>query len=252
MKILKSIKWRLQLWYGLILVLVLAGFGVTAYQFERGRQLGRIDEELHRRIGILANALHRPPPRRRIANRPPLGQLPREQEIDGPLLNAPPPGQFPDDGPPEQNPFREFALPQQDAHIFDASDPNGFYFIIRSRGGNELARSTNAPLVVYDSKAGPYGAAIARQLPEKHFEPQPSRMIGARREQFSILPSGETILVGCSIASELRELRRTAVNLTAVGGLILLVGLAGGWWLVSRAIKPISRYQFHRRENFRR
>ena len=38
MKIFKSIKWRLQIWYGLILVVVLAGFGVTAYQLERDRQ----------------------------------------------------------------------------------------------------------------------------------------------------------------------------------------------------------------------
>ena len=36
MKIFKSIKWRLQIWYGLILVVVLAGFGFTAYQLERG------------------------------------------------------------------------------------------------------------------------------------------------------------------------------------------------------------------------
>ena len=50
MKIFKSIKWRLQIWYGLILVVVLAGFGFTAYQLERGRQLGRIDDELHRRV----------------------------------------------------------------------------------------------------------------------------------------------------------------------------------------------------------
>jgi len=32
MKIFKSIKWRLQIWYGLILVVVLTGFGFTAYQ----------------------------------------------------------------------------------------------------------------------------------------------------------------------------------------------------------------------------
>ncbi|HEY1716818.1 MAG TPA: hypothetical protein VGH42_00825, partial [Verrucomicrobiae bacterium] len=63
MKIFNSIKWRLQIWYGLILVVVLAGFGFTAYQLERGRQFGRINDELQRRFGILANALHRPPPR---------------------------------------------------------------------------------------------------------------------------------------------------------------------------------------------
>ena len=37
--IFKSIKWRLQIWYGLILVVVLAGFGFTAYQLERGRNV---------------------------------------------------------------------------------------------------------------------------------------------------------------------------------------------------------------------
>ena len=60
------------------------------------------------------------------------------------------------------------------------------------------------------------------------------------RETLNMLPSGEMILVGCSIAPELKELRRTALNLTAVGGLILLVGLTGGWWLVSRSLKPIA------------
>ena len=58
----KSIKWRLQIWYGLILVFVLAGFGFTAYQLERGRLFGRIDDELHRRVEVLAGALRRPPP----------------------------------------------------------------------------------------------------------------------------------------------------------------------------------------------
>ena len=60
------------------------------------------------------------------------------------------------------------------------------------------------------------------------------------RETLNILPSGEMILVGCSIAPELKELRRTALNLTAVGGLILLVGLTGGWWFVGRSLKPIT------------
>src|ERR1035438_7600318 len=38
----------------------------------------------------------------------------------------------------------------------------------------------------------------------------------------------------------MKALRRTALNLTAVGGLILLIGLAGGGWLVSRSLKPIE------------
>src|SRR5271154_5750576 len=99
MNIFKSIKWRLQIWYGLILVVVLAGFGFTAYQLERGRLFGRIDDELHRRVQILAGALRRPPPRGPDGN--------------GQPFDRPPPGQFPDDGPPGQNsrPPLEFHTP---------------------------------------------------------------------------------------------------------------------------------------------
>ncbi len=136
MKIFKSIKWRLQIWYGLILVLVLAGFGFTAYQLERGKMYRQVDGEFVRRVGALANLLHRPPP--------------REPNGNGQSFDRPPPGQFPDDGPPEQNsrPPLEFHLPPEAAGLFGASDPHNFYFIINSRNGSELARSTNAPKVV--------------------------------------------------------------------------------------------------------
>ncbi len=60
------------------------------------------------------------------------------------------------------------------------------------------------------------------------------------RETVQPLPSGETILVGCSIAPELKKLHLTALNLAGVGGIILLLGLAGGWWLVGRALRPIE------------
>lgn len=55
-----------------------------------------------------------------------------------------------------------------------------------------------------------------------------------------MLPSGETILVGCSTTPELKELRLAALKLTGVGGVILLLGLIGGWWIVARAIRPIE------------
>jgi len=54
------------------------------------------------------------------------------------------------------------------------------------------------------------------------------------------MPPGEALLAGRSIAPELDELRRTALTLTGAGGLILLVSMAGGWWLAGRAINPIN------------
>ena len=82
-----SIKWRLQIWYGLILVAVLAGFGVSAYQLERNRVFRRVDGEIHRRTGALAELLHNP----HRNGQPPHGR-------DG----QPPPPEFADDRPPPE------------------------------------------------------------------------------------------------------------------------------------------------------
>jgi heavy metal sensor kinase len=48
------------------------------------------------------------------------------------------------------------------------------------------------------------------------------------------------MLVGCSVAPEQHELEVTAVNLTVIGAGILVIGLAGGWWFVGRALRPIA------------
>ena len=48
--ILNSIRWRIQLWHGAILLVVVTGLGLTAYQFESTRVLRGIDEELAKRI----------------------------------------------------------------------------------------------------------------------------------------------------------------------------------------------------------
>ena len=227
MKIFKSIKWRLQLWYGLILVVVLAGFGFTAYQLERGRLQGRIDDELHRRVGILASALHRPLPRGPDGSEQPFGR--------------PPPGQFPDNGPPGHNPRlpQEFHLPPEAVGLFGTNDPNNFYFIIEGRNGKELARSDNTPQSEVSFQHG-FNAVHHATSAENSPAPRASLNFKHNRGIFQRLPSGETIYVGCSATPEWAELRMTALILSAIGGVILLFGLAGGWWLVGRAIRPIE------------
>jgi heavy metal sensor kinase len=53
-------------------------------------------------------------------------------------------------------------------------------------------------------------------------------------------PPGECILAGSDLSAEMAEMRRSAWLLFAAGGCVLLLGLAGGWWLSTRAIRPIQ------------
>jgi heavy metal sensor kinase len=235
MKIFKSIKWRLQLWYGLILVVVLAGFGFTAYQMERNRQFGRVDQELRRRVNVLSNVLRRPPPRRLEQG---MSRLPPDQ--------FPPPDELA--AVPQNRPAPEFRLAPENARLFGTNDPNGFYFRITMEIENdqrEIARSDNFHDLPKPEATMVYNHYFNR---ENHFDlapvkpPARLRTLDYQDDRITgnFLPSGEFILVGCSIKPELKELRRTALSLTGIGSLILLVGFAGGWWLVNRALRPIA------------
>jgi two-component system OmpR family sensor kinase len=209
MKIFKSIKWRLQIWYGLILVLVLVALGFTAYTLERNLLFNRIDGELQRRFGVLADALHPHPPGS--------GQGP---------FDRPPPGEMPDDFPPPRPKPEEFHLPPQADALFDPNEAHQFYFFILDRDGKEMARSTNS--------GAPIASVANRQSAHEIFSWGRERFLG------HLLPSGETVWVGCQIVPELNELKRTGFWLVGAGGIILLFGLAGGWWISSRAIRPVE------------
>jgi heavy metal sensor kinase len=71
MKPLGSIRWRLQVWYALLIGALVLGFGLTAYRFERSIRLEQIDAEL-RRLAFDLNAVNRPPPVRPRPPRPPV------------------------------------------------------------------------------------------------------------------------------------------------------------------------------------
>src|SRR5437899_2229407 len=60
--IFNSIRWRLQMWHGLLLTVIVSGFGVTAYQLQYAQHLRRIDDELEKRSTLLTVAF-RPEPR---------------------------------------------------------------------------------------------------------------------------------------------------------------------------------------------
>lgn len=213
MRFLHSIRWRLQLWHGLLLALVLAGFGFTAWRLQWATQCQRLDLELEERIPMVANVM------RARGGKPP-----------GP----PPRNAFPPPKPKPPNPERkdleqtlppDFEMPAPEAQRFAGDSAKAFYYVVWRRNGQELVRSASAPPDV-PRPEGPAGGSAGR-------------LRGTYRECLRFTPPGECLLVGRDIRDELADLHRLAWLLAGAGGVVLLLGLAGGWWVSTRALRPI-------------
>lgn len=185
MKFFHSIRWRLQLWYGLLLLAVLSGFGITAYQLESSRQFRRLDEELRRRLPALVES-QRPVPGNRA--------------------------------------MREFNLLPRHAPLFEDAG-EGFYYVV-------WLRHSERPVT--------YSPGAPRDVAQPGADETPLRQRGDLREVFLFPGPGDCVLVGRSVASDNAGLRQLAWWLSGVGGAVLLLGLAGGAWLVQRALRPIQ------------
>ena len=209
MKFFHSIRWRLQLWHGLLLVVVLAGFGFTAWRLQRATQVQRVDQELQRRISVIVGALRRgdgtpgrPPP---------------------PLDHPPPPDRLADGDTP---PPLEARLPARDLSLFEATTTAAFYYVAWGHDNREVARSATAP------------PGVPR--PERILQAPNGRWRGTLRERFEFAPRGECILVGRDIRDELVAIQRFGWLLAGAGVVVLSLGLTGGWWISTRALHPIG------------
>ena len=126
MKLPRSIRWRIQLWYGVLLGLLLSGFGATAYQLERNRVLQRIDDTLQQRLPLLVEAQH------------------------------------PAQGPDRQ--LREFTLSAANAGQFDRAGSESFYYVVWLRHG--IVPRIASPTVPADVPMPAAGAPTTRQRGE--------------------------------------------------------------------------------------
>jgi two-component system, OmpR family, sensor kinase len=228
----RSIKWRLQAWHALILLSVLVGFGVIAVRLERASEFRHVDRELEQRLNVLLATLrnggppgHHPGHQRGFPPepRPPLPNGPPQDDFDRPTAELRRP-RAPGDFPPPPG----FRLPPQFAGLFGGEGQAPFYYVVWRRDGQQLDRSTNGPSEI----AMPERSSVFSAL-------QTTRTRTRLREAFCFTPPGECLMVGRSIAPELGALRRFAFWMTALGASVLVVGLAGGWWVTTRAIRPI-------------
>ena len=229
--IFNSIRWRLQAWHGLLLILVLAAFGLSAYHVARDNQLRRVDQELDQRLG----ALFRPPP-------PPADQPSEHHHRE----NRCDPSEF-------AVRIREAVQRAvQEAGAADISQTNAWYYVLWQTNGVVMASSPNTPDNVPPPERKPPDEPTPGPGTEPPGTPSPEPRGGPRmfkttartrdesREAFRFLPRGECVLVGRSLAPELAAMHRLALWMVAAGASVLVLGLAGGWWLASRAIRPIN------------
>lgn len=243
---INSIRWRMQLWLAFLLVVILSGFGFTAFQLHRVNRFREIDADLERRVVALAadvsgrprqNPPPSPPPKRSSDDddffRDLFDDSPkRSNNEDGSTRNMPPPKpperRKKSDGPIERGGFREIRLSGQSLSLFDEQDSGAFYFHIWSRDGTLLKNSTNAPAGMFIPIRTEGSASI-------HV-----RNRDDLREAFHFTEMGECVLTGRSIADDIRAMNRFAWRLCGVGAVVLALGLGGGWLLTSRTIQPIE------------
>jgi heavy metal sensor kinase len=212
MRLPGSIRLRLLLWQGALLALALTAFGVTAWRLERTTRLQRVDQELERRVAAVLE-LTRPRPGER--SRPAAAPVPDRPGPDG----AGPPR---DGRPRRPRPAGQGAPPP-----FAEAGGGPFYYVAWDRVGREVARSAAAP--------------PGLTAPDPGDEPRSWRLRGDLREHVHIDPGrGDRVVVGREIAEELVALRRFGWRLGAAGTTVFALGLAGGWWIASRALRPIA------------
>lgn len=215
MRFTNSLRWRLQAWHGLILILVLCGLGVAAYRLYWNSQLAQLDELLTRRLGVLSASVRGGRPPERI--RPPLP--PREEGEPRPVRPDFRPGMR----GREPTPLAGWQKPPELDYLFNADEEHPFFYSLWARTGQLM-----------------HGLSIVERPPRRaDFEYQ-FMNVGTQRVAYFYTPPGECILVGRSLLPQFQAARRFGMVLGSSGVAVLLVGLAGGWWLASRAIKPIS------------
>lgn len=309
---IKSLRWRLQLWHALLLTTVLIIFGGVVYALQWQTRLQQADAELDRVASVLtsrlrglfpvprtpspgpwrpnnrgqgssrpqeavdenglavadalypANISSPPPPwaaapedpndaRRREGRGPSRGTSRdgsrdeanrggrNEPPRDGQRGGSPEPPRDGSAGPPRDNsrdqvgwspwfsPPPGLGLPDEFNHLFEG-DEHSFYFIIWDRSGTILAKSKSVDQIPF-----PDLHTQADGLPVRQ-----SRMRDMHREVIHVSRFDINVLVGRSLYPDLAALHRTGLRLILTGLGVLAIGLAGGWWFSSRAIRPIA------------
>jgi heavy metal sensor kinase len=202
-RLFHSVRWRLLLWYALILLCLIAGLCLLAYRLTADARTQQIDREIRAFNGTFYRSL--------FASRP----LPDKDELPS----------LADIRERLRNPGDVSAFPPELHALFEGG--SGTFLACWDSDGSPLFISANAPPDL-TPPTGPDGGS-SHFLERQH-----------RREHHRFYPSGMSSIVGRDIRAEQAELRNFGLLLALGGGAVWLAGLGGGWWLAGRALKPID------------
>jgi two-component system OmpR family sensor kinase len=255
----KSLRWRLQVWHAVVLLVVLGSFGAIVYRLYWETRLQQVDAELDRTASIVKSQLRRLLPRFRLGPRRPRrtdGTKP-EAEQSSPAestfalpqaradqaRNEPdPPRNESDTGKPAEasgqasrdRPFPDPGpLPEEFQQLFHGEEDSRLYFVIWGGNGDLLQKSESAPPIDY-----PNLHVGADELPPRYARSRTSDQI--YREVIHAGMFDLNFLVGRSLEKDLAAQHRSGLFLITTGLVILAAGTLGGGWLSARAIRPIA------------
>ena len=270
MIISRSIRWRLLLWYGLLLAAIISGLGLTAYHYENARKLNAVDTELissfrvleqfRRSVQNLESGSNGAELERRldlvfVSTENPA--TPSKSEVDSPSLS---PDQLSDDPEWHELSSELLGLDPKDLPPPRAGDPPPKE--VDPPSWPRSQRNTVGSITSSDEreildKFGPHGNSYfylwftnphrywhSSQIPENITLPAGSSMTfrqrGQYREVYRMPAKDDWILIGRSIEPEMKELHKTGLRLAGGGAILLILSLTGGWWLISQALRPIE------------
>jgi heavy metal sensor kinase len=204
----------LQVWYAVVLIAVIASFGGILFGRVRDLRLREIDAQLVSAAQYLDASLRAFPP----------------HELDTSIVLPP---LRPQRVSPEHSRERllaNLAIPENPRERRGRADRDDRqpYFAIWRSDGSVLKTSLEFPEFIEPDAT----------------ETLPGQPNVAQRGEFREAklrgPFGSRVLVGQSVVRELSELTRFAWQIVGVSVAMLAVGLAGGWMISARIVKPIA------------
>lgn len=210
----KSLRWRLQIWYGLIVLAALVVFALFIYGHAHHDMRRRIEEQLTGAVTYFDAVLRTFPPSVLEAKA-------KKSSANEPATSAEP---LPPDHLLHGLEFRGSLALELELHPRDRP----FYVVWRKDGSLLVASDEDTEERFADYKP-PY---FQEHVTFEH----------DRGEAFALLmgPLETRIMVGKPVQHELAQLHHFARDLALVGVGVLLVTLGGGWYVSSRMMRPIA------------